>query len=753
VWSAASRCLASLITVVVAPTRATAQSAPDVFVDSIVAAATRAIDRGRPWQATRLLANLTRDPATRPPSVLLAAARAAAEWQGWEPIIQILYHQPWLDGPNHGLGRALLGRALVERSQPEAALDHTRRAVALASDGDRGDRLVLHARALDRTDQLDSAAATYLAAAERLPLLRDWLLLRAAGVTADTASRRVLFDRVADPVAAARIPWTEALARDRAGDWRGAARKYTEIGAQLAGIRLRLKGDSASRAAARADLVAFLAPGRPTEEIEDAIGLFDREFPKRTATEELRIARRAAAINQNDRAARGFSAAGGARLTDRDRFTHAMVLTRLGRSAEAIPLFAEVRAPELRAEAAYQRARWLLRGGQLAGAVPALKAIPETFPDDSGPAASALFLHGDLFVDRGNDDSARKLFLASATRYPTTPFGQRAALQAAMIAYLDGKFAEAQQEFDAIAAEPRHAEALAALYWSGRTREVRGDTADAHRRYRGVMARGADGYYAVRASRRLGTAFRSFGDGTPNVDSDSLPLALRRAHRLAALGLRVEARLELEGYQANGTAAPERLTASARHLAAGQWYTRALRLAQRAQLKGAAFDRNLAELLYPLPYREMLVGETRSSGAPLTLVAGLIRQESVFDPEARSTADARGLMQVLPSVGAELVRRFGVDWDPVLLYQPDLNIDVGIRHLTEALDKLGWAERALAAYNAGLHRVARWRSIRGVDDDPEIFVERIPFVETREYVRRVLANQAMYVALYGDFAQ
>jgi peptidoglycan lytic transglycosylase len=107
-------------------------------------------------------------------------------------------------------------------------------------------------------------------------------------------------------------------------------------------------------------------------------------------------------------------------------------------------------------------------------------------------------------------------------------------------------------------------------------------------------------------------------------------------------------------------------------------------------------------------------------------------------------------MQVLPSVGAELARSAGVsEWDPVLLYQPDVNLDFGIEHLTAALARLDWPARALAAYNAGADRVARWQAIRGVTEDPEIFVERIPFAETRDYVRKVLRNQAIYRALYG----
>jgi soluble lytic murein transglycosylase len=192
------------------------------------------------------------------------------------------------------------------------------------------------------------------------------------------------------------------------------------------------------------------------------------------------------------------------------------------------------------------------------------------------------------------------------------------------------------------------------------------------------------------------------------------------------------------------------LLATAIALAAAEWHSRAMRVAERAIERGASLDGSVARLLYPLPYERVLRSEALQAGLDPLLAAGVIRQESLFDPEARSVADARGLMQVVPSVGAELARQAALpEWDPVLLYQPDVNLDFGIDHLAAALGRVGWPERALAAYNAGLERVTRWQSIRGVAADPEVFVERIPFAETRDYVKKVLRNTAMYHALYS----
>ncbi len=131
------------------------------------------------------------------------------------------------------------------------------------------------------------------------------------------------------------------------------------------------------------------------------------------------------------------------------------------------------------------------------------------------------------------------------------------------------------------------------------------------------------------------------------------------------------------------------------------------------------------------------------------LAAAIIRQESAFDPGAHSAADARGLMQVLPSVGATLARGEGIrDWDPTILYQPELNLHFGMTHLAQMLRRFPRLEAALAAYNAGGKPADEWLTRKGAADDPELFIERVQYVETRDYIRRILRNLAVYRVLY-----
>jgi soluble lytic murein transglycosylase len=144
-----------------------------------------------------------------------------------------------------------------------------------------------------------------------------------------------------------------------------------------------------------------------------------------------------------------------------------------------------------------------------------------------------------------------------------------------------------------------------------------------------------------------------------------------------------------------------------------------------------------------------LVRQARARSIDPTLVAAIIRQESSFNPRAVSVAGARGLMQVMPSVGQQIARSLGYPlWDAGLLFDPDANLELGVTHLASSIRQYPDIVRVLAAYNAGGSRVTRWSAKAGTQD-PEVFAERISFTETRDYVRIVQRNAELYRALYG----
>lgn len=155
-------------------------------------------------------------------------------------------------------------------------------------------------------------------------------------------------------------------------------------------------------------------------------------------------------------------------------------------------------------------------------------------------------------------------------------------------------------------------------------------------------------------------------------------------------------------------------------------------------------ESRLYELRFPLHHDTIIRREAAKHRIDPTWVAAEIRAESVFNPKARSQADARGLMQVLPSTGAGIAKRLGLPWrGGESLYEPEFNIQLGTAYLREMEDKYGMTYVAIAAYNAGPAPVARWQSQRpGMDAD--FWIETISYKETRDYVARILAFSVIY---------
>jgi soluble lytic murein transglycosylase len=162
-----------------------------------------------------------------------------------------------------------------------------------------------------------------------------------------------------------------------------------------------------------------------------------------------------------------------------------------------------------------------------------------------------------------------------------------------------------------------------------------------------------------------------------------------------------------------------------------------------------AAPRKYWELLFPLPYRSELMEDAQRVGLDPYLVAGLIRQESEFNPEAVSRANAYGLTQVRAVTGKQFAARAGVSrYTTRALFQPAVNLKIGTQILRSMLDHNGGKlEETLAAYNAGPARAAEWIGWNHYREPAE-FVETIPFTETRDYVQAVIRNAGIYRRLY-----
>ena len=233
-----------------------------------------------------------------------------------------------------------------------------------------------------------------------------------------------------------------------------------------------------------------------------------------------------------------------------------------------------------------------------------------------------------------------------------------------------------------------------------------------------------------------------------NPDAQELAAAranpgLQRALHARSLGLNSEATREWN-YSTNlhqrGGMNDRDLLASAALACQQQWWDRCINTSERTRQHLHMQQR------FPLPYRESILAWSQRSGLDPDWVFGLIRQESRFAPQARSGAGASGLMQVMPGTARLVARKLG-------LAAPasgsiDGNLQLGTSYLAQLHSEFGSAAMASAAYNAGPGRPRRWRE--GPEMEGAIWAENIPFAETRDYVKQVLANSVNYALLRHD---
>ncbi len=314
---------------------------------------------------------------------------------------------------------------------------------------------------------------------------------------------------------------------------------------------------------------------------------------------------------------------------------------------------------------------------------------------------------------------------------------------------------------------PASGNSVDALYWLGRSAERSGNPGHARAFYNKAVDRYPQTYFAHSAAARLA----KMGPG-PEEASDFLAKippapALRafdepvmpavadrwaRAQALRSIAFDSSAELELKSaYFA--TYSPRFLLEAAQaafdqgHFATGMAYGRLI-VPNFDSRKIDEVPAIVWKTLYPLPYEAALRREAAKNDFDPMLAAGLIRQESTFQADAVSHANAIGLMQVLPKTGKVLAKQLKVKYTKNKLFEPDYNLQLGMVYIAELLRATGAPEYAAAAYNAGEDRVVLWKSERNYDEIQEL-VESIPFTETREYVQVVLRNAEVYRAVYG----
>jgi soluble lytic murein transglycosylase len=282
-------------------------------------------------------------------------------------------------------------------------------------------------------------------------------------------------------------------------------------------------------------------------------------------------------------------------------------------------------------------------------------------------------------------------------------------------------------------------EALRWRYWHARALELSGQRRKAGPLYR-ALARERD-YYGFAAADRLGVPYHMNHRPTPVNGADETWLfsqpAIVRARELDLAGYPVEARAEWNHAVSNME--PSRVLLAAAYAQRWGWFDQVIFALGRAEL----YDD--LDLRFPMPFNDLVRQNGRRQGLSPALVFGVMRAESAFQVEARSSAGALGLMQLMPATARATARRVGVALGGErAILDPPINVRLGSRYLREVLDRYrGNLAMVAAAYNAGPGRVEQWRPKRDCVDT-ELWVETIPFRETRRYVRTILFNTTVY---------
>jgi soluble lytic murein transglycosylase len=422
-------------------------------------------------------------------------------------------------------------------------------------------------------------------------------------------------------------------------------------------------------------------------------------------------------------------------------------------------------ARETTAEATFMLGRSLYRQGRTPDARAAFVRVTQEYAGTTA-AAQAHFIIADIDHDAGRIESAKTHYRAVvAANGPDAPLS---AARLGSFALLENRHRDAAAIFrDAYRASSRAAGAGTAGaatarqqpgYWWAHALEKAGARDSARLVLAEVRRLDPFSYYGLRAGERLGMSpwdiTLSQDAAVPGAVRSNIVARLDVVDVLRGADLTEAAALEAARIveQFSRTEGALYALGDAYH-ARGQVFN-GIRVGRDLLRREGAWNRHLLQLVYPFPYRDAIMREARASNVDPYLMAGLIRQESMFNTQARSPAGAVGLMQVMPRTGTTVARSLGISgFQPARLTNPDINLRIGARYLADQIrSHNGRLVDAIAAYNAGPSRVAAWKRFPEYAD-PELFIERIPFQETRDYVKIVQQNARIYRELYATPAR
>ena len=730
-------------------------------------------EAGRFWHAARMLRE--EGAATGKPEDILLLARAEAGWENWSAVAELLDGAEWLPGESGAIGLYLLGRAWEARGQWAQAAESYGRYVDLSSSETTRHHasIVRWTRSLWKSGERE---ASFIALHQLAPHLgaQSWTALELAlGEARDgnVSSVEDLVSIIEHP--SARLSSWRLLpdALFEAGDLTGTAEAFREAYQQLTGDR---------RATAGIELAGLLLAGGDTatarglllEGLEEApvafrdraaTQLFDLGDMDRELTLELaRILDRA---GDGRRALMGYDRV----VVLSENLTDGMSVP-LPMRVERARLMGTVQTRQEEAIQEFRAIRDVATDDRIGGRNLELWAqlrrrqgldehvrtlrrwLLEEHPSSS-EAAEVAWSQASQADSRGELDSALRQYAALSANARTHARAGEARMRSGQI-YLGRSDREgAAGVFEGYLEEfPEGRRWQEASYWAGRMRLELGDSNGAEEHLRRIKTRDPVSYYAVIGADLLG---ESYTISVSDADNPAVPRWLNRG--LSDIDLFAEAGLEqAAAAEVNRLIAVARMSKNdmlglAEGLIARGLTIDGINLGWALRDEGHEWDSRLIRVAFPLPYLDLIRREAMEWGVDPIILAAIIRQESAFKADIVSRAGAIGLMQVMPPTGAQLARVHGPSgFQEEHLVSPEVSLHLGAAYFVEMSARYdGVLPLILSAYNAGPTRATRWKQYPEISDLLR-FTERIPFVETRGYVKNVRRNLGIYRVLYGQ---
>lgn len=416
-------------------------------------------------------------------------------------------------------------------------------------------------------------------------------------------------------------------------------------------------------------------------------------------------------------------------------------------------------------EALYLLAKTYLRSGEREKFRETAVKCARHYPYDP-LADDCLYLLGTTMSQEGQFDTAIETFKRLLADFPDSEKRDESLWQMGWAFYKKGDYRGAERVMGRLASEfPDSVLAPQAIYWRGKSLEALGETASAQAHYNELAQRYGLSFYGLLAGRKDLTLINPASWEEPKaVEVQEEPRVigncrrdprLSRVYELAVQGMRDRAARELRAAEADYSDSIEGLETIAGLYDFLGDYRRPLELASRIYKtslgtgKGRIPDEVL-RMLFPLRYWTTINLEAYALRLDPMLISGVIREESHYNPSAVSPVGAVGLMQLMPATARLVCKKLDIGTAPAEeLKNCDFNVPIGARYLDSLVKKhKGRLAHALAEYNAGPGNLEKWEKKNpGAPDD--VFIENIEFMETRNYVKRVLRNYYMYKKLYG----